>query len=742
MARGTTIRMWRRSLLILVALMILGFGVSILRLFQLQLIEGGKLQQMAIDQQLKDTKISAQRGTIYDCNMKPLAQSATVWTVVLEPAYLKDEKTKELVATGLSEILELDRDEVLNKTKKKSYYNIVKRKIESDKKDKIVEFLKNNKIKSGIRLVEDYKRYYPYGDFASAVIGFTGTESQGLYGVENYYDEYLTGEVGKLVTARNAVGTDMPFDYEKMIPAKNGNSLVLSIDEVIQHFLEKGLEEGIADFNVMNKAIAIMMDVNNGDILGMAVRGGYDLNNPFEVSDEKAKQELENLAEEDRVKAKSELLKSQWRNKAVNDTYYPGSVFKMVTSSMALEENLITESTGFNCVGSIIPFKGAKPIRCHKHGGHGAQTFPKAFCNSCNPAFVSLGQIIGAQRFYQYYDAFGFTEKTGIDLPGEENGIFFSKDGSMSPMDLAVASFGQNFAITPMQMVVAAAAVANGGYLVKPHIVKQIIDADGNIIKTAGREVRRQVISESTSKKLCELLQMNAKEGGAKSGYVPGYRIGGKTGTTQKIGKSGPDGMDYIASFCGIAPADKPQIVLLVYYDTPKGGSYYGAVVAGPTFAKVMQDVLPYLGVERKYTEEELATLDIPTPFLVGSKVPEAKAKLERLGMRPVVYGNGEMVISQIPEASVKIPKGGTVVLHTGEDSKDKMVKVPKLIGLNPSNANKIAAEAGINILIKGVTSGGAGVISIKQSIAEGTMVQSGTVITVEFSQQNQNLTE
>ena len=484
MARGTTVRMWRRSLFVLLVLIFLGFGIGIFRLAQLQLVQGAELKQMAIEQQLKDTKVSAQRGTIYDCNMKPLAQSATVWTVVLEPAYLPDDQSKEMVAKGLSEILELDREEILAKAKKRSYYTVLKRKIDSDVKDKVVAFLKDNKIKSGVRLVEDYKRYYPHKDFASAVICFVGTDNQGLSGIENYYNSYLTGESGRLVTARNAIGTDMPFEYEKMIPAKNGNSLVLSIDEVIQHFLEKGLEEGIVNNVVKNKAVAIMMDVNNGEILGMAVKGGYDLNKPFEIVDEDDKSAIENLTEEERPKAKAEALERQWRNKAVSDTYMPGSVFKMVTTAMGFEENLINENTGFHCTGSLVPFKGARPIKCHKHGGHGAQTFAKAFCNSCNPAFISLGQIIGSEKFYQYYDAFGFTEKTGIDLPGEANGIFFSKDGSMGPMDLAVASFGQNFSITPIQMVTAAAAVANGGHLVTPHIVKQIIDSDGNVVKS------------------------------------------------------------------------------------------------------------------------------------------------------------------------------------------------------------------------------------------------------------------
>lgn len=733
MVRGTTIRMWRRSIVVLTSLIVLGFGTGIIRLAQLQIAQGDYLQQMAVEQQLKDTTISAQRGTIFDCNMKPLAQSATVWTVVLEPAYLSTDEVKEKVANELSKILELEREDVLQKTRKKSYYVVLKRKIENDIKDKIVSFLKDNKIKSGVRLIEDYKRYYPYGDFASAVIGFTGTDSQGLSGVENSYNSYLTGENGKLVIAKNAVGTDMPFDYEKLIPAKNGNNIVLSIDEVIQHFLEKNLEEGIINNKVINRAAAIMMDVNTGDILGMAVKGGFDLNKPFDIVDENDRARIEGLSDEEKAKARAEALEKQWRNKAVSDTYIPGSVFKIITSSMAFEENLINEQTPFNCTGSLIPFKGARPIRCHKHGGHGAQIFERAFCNSCNPAFITIGQTLGAQKFYQYYDSFGFTEKTGIDLPGEANGIFFSKDGSMAPMDLAVASFGQNFSVTPIQMITAVSAVANGGYLLKPHVVKQIVDQQGNIVKSSERIVRRQVISENTAKRLCAILKLNAEDGGATSGYVPGYRIGGKTGTSEKIGQSGPNGMDYISSYCGIAPADNPKIALLIYYDTPKGPSHYGAAVAGPTFANVMKDVLPYLGVEKKYTEKEMQTMDIATPFLVGSKVSEAKNKLINLGFNPIVKGNGELVISQIPETGTKIPKGGSVILKTDGNLNEQKVKVPKLIGLTPSLANKACSSLGLNITIKGISSNNVNAIAISQSIQEGAMVEQGSAIVVEF---------
>ncbi len=742
MAKGTTIRMWRRSVFVLTALLVVGFGVIVFRLVQLQLVQGEALQQMATEQQLKDTKINAQRGTIYDCNMKPLAQSATVWTVVLESAYLKDDDAREKVADGLSKILEMDKNEILEKAKKKSYYVVVKRKVEGDIKDKIIAFQKENKITTGIRLVEDYKRYYPYGDFASCIIGFTGTDSQGLSGLESYYNEYLTGQAGRLVTARNAKGTDMPFDYEKMIPAKNGYSLVLGIDEVIQHFLEKGLEEGIANHKVMNRAGAIMMNVNTGEIVGMAVKGGYDLNKPFEIADVAVKEQIEALPEEERSKAKAEALEAQWRNKLVSDTYMPGSVFKQITTAMAFEEDLIDEKTNFNCTGSFVPFQGARPIRCHKHGGHGSQLFERAFCNSCNPAFIQIGQKIGPERYYKYYQAFGLTQKTGIDLPGEANGIFFSKDGSMGPMDLAVASFGQNFTITPVQMVTAAAAIANGGHLVQPHVVKQIIDSDGNIVKSFDRVEKRQVISEQTSKRICQMLMQNAIDGGAKNGYVAGYRVGGKTGTTEKIGSSGAGGMDYISSFCGFAPADNPQYILLIYYDTPKGPSHYGAAVAGPTFRQVMEDALPYLGVERKYTEEELAKLDMQVPFLVGSSVEQAKNKAISLQLNPIVYGSGDTVISQIPDVSTKMPKGGTIVLYTDKDSTAKKAVVPKFEGLSLAAANREASAARVNITIKGASLSSAGSVCVSQSVPEGKEVSPGTVVTLVFSQKKSEQSE
>lgn len=735
MAKGATVRMWRRTLFVLCFLFMSGFIIVAVRLFKLQIIDGAKLQKMAIDQQLKDTKISAQRGTIYDRNMKPLAQSATVWTVVLEPAYLKDDSERKVVASGLSKILDMDEEDLLEKAQKKSYYMVVKRKVDSETKDKIVEFKKNNKISSGIRLIEDHKRYYLYKNFLASVLGFTGTDGQGLAGLEEYYNDYLTGEAGRVVTAKNALGTDMPFDYEQMIPAKNGCSLILSIDESIQHFMEKNLEQGILDNKVKNRAAAVMMNVKTGEILGLAVKGDFDPNEPFKIYDQEEAQRIDALSSEEKTKERAIAWEKQWRNKAVSDTYYPGSVWKIITSSMAIEENIVSENTMFTCSGGIHPYPGAPLVRCWKKSGHGSETFVQSVCNSCNPVFMMLGQSLGAEKFYRYYKAFGFAEKTGIDLPGEAKDIFFSKDGSMAPMDLVVASFGQNFSITPIQMLTAVCAVANGGNLVKPHIVDRIIDDNGNIVKSFDTVVKRKVISENTAKRVCAILHTNATIGTAKNGYVAGYRIAGKTGTSEKVGLSRSGGMDYISSYCGFAPADDPQVALIVYFDTPTGDSHYGGAVAGPAFANIMKEVLPYLGIEKKYTEEEAKNLEVSMPNLIGMEVYKAKEEAQRLSLRAIVKGNGKSVIKQIPEGSKMVPKGGTVVLYTDEDSTNSTVIVPNFVGLSISEVNKLAGDSDINVVIRGASEGQDGIIAKSQSIKEGTRVTSGSIVVVDFIQ-------
>lgn len=750
MAKGTTIRMWRRTLVLLACFMIVGFGAIILSLIKLQLIEGDSLQQRAVEQQRKDTAIPAMRGTIYDRNMRPLAQSASVWTVVLEPAYLTEESQREVVADGLAEILEMDRDEILKRAQKKSYYDVLKRKVETEVKDEILKFKEENKLGSGIRLIEDYKRYYPFKSFAAGLLGFTGTDNQGLSGLEAYYDKELTGTSGRLVTAKNAIGTDMPFQYEQKVEAEDGYGLVLTIDEIVQHFLEKYLEEGVVNNKVNNRATAIAMDVNTGAILGLAVKGDYDPNFPLIIADPVEAARIANMPDGDdeteegkkikkaKADAKIAAQQAQWRNKAVSDTYYPGSVFKMITGSMGMEEGLVTENTPFYCNGAAVV--SGTTIRCWKHGGHGSQTFTEGLMNSCNPVFIRIGEMLGAERFFKYFSAFGLTEKTGIDLPGEAGSLYYTAS-QLNPVELATESFGQNFSITPIQMITAMAAVANGGYLVQPHVVSQVVDSDGNIVRSTDSKVKRQVISEDVSKRMSKILQMNATTGTAKNGYLPGYRVAGKTGTSEKVAEyiaGGKKKMEYIASYAGFAPADNPQIALLVFFDEPQGDSYYGGAVAGPVFGKMMEEILPYLGVERKYTEEEMEKLDVSTPDVTGKKLDAAKAALQKVELKYKIYGDGDTVLRQIPEIGKSIPQNGTVVLMTDEESNTKQVTVPVLTGLTLSRANSVAAEAGINITVSGAALTGGKAQSHSQSIPAGEKVAPGTVVNVGFIELDQ----
>ena len=740
MAKGTTVKMWRRTLIVLIVMVALGFGLIVVSLIRLQLVDGAELQKAAVDQQLRDTTISAQRGTIYDRNMKPLAQSATVWKVVLAPAYIdKDDETlRRKLSTGLADILGLDAEDIYKRTEGTSYYDVLKTKVETDVEDRLVQFIEENDLGNTIQLQEDYKRYYPFGSFASTILGFTGTDGQGLAGLEAYYDEYLSGTAGRLVTAKNAVGTDMPFQYEQKVEAQDGYNLVLTIDEVVQHYLEQALEEGVENNKVENRATGIVMNVKTGEIVAMAVKGDYDPNNPFVIADEEERARIAELPEEEQQEATSAALQAQWRNKAVSDTYYPGSVFKMVTLSMALEENVATEETTFTCTGSYVPVQGERAINCHNTSGHGTQTLVQGTMNSCNPFFIYLGQLLGTETFFDYFEAFGFTQKTGIDLPGEASTKGLYHDRDMSLMDLAVESFGQNFSITPIQMITACAAIANGGYLVQPHVVSQIVDNDGNIIKTADTTVKRQVISEETSKRVSKILQENATSGTAKNGYVAGYRIAGKTGTSEKVGADGKVGSDnkYIASYCGFAPADDPQYAVLVFFDEPTGDSYYGGAVAGPVFAKIMEEILPYLNVETKYTEDEAGSVGVSAPNVIGKTVSEATNELTNSGLKILVKGSGDTVIAQTPDPGSSVPSGGTVVVYTDEASMNQTVTVPNFTNRSLSDVNYLAAQAGLNIKVTGAYNSSAATART-QDYAAGEQIKPGTVITVNFVEED-----
>ena len=740
--------MWRKALLLTAALVFVGFGAVVISLFRWQIVRGEEMSIAALDQSLRSTTLSAMRGTIYDATGKVLAQSASVWTVVLEPAYFADyddpEGARQKVASGLAAILDMDEEEVYEKTQGSSYFVYLKRRVETSVRDEINEFLEAEGISSGVRLIEDYKRYYPYGTVASTVLGFTGTDGQGLEGLELQYDTQLLGTAGRLISSRNALGTDMPFEYEQYVEAQDGNNLVLTIDETVQSILEKYLAEGVDQFNVKNGAVAIMMDVNTGAILGLATTPTYDPNDPFTIYDEDLQAQIDALSGEEQDQAFNEAQLKQWRNKAVSDTYYPGSVFKMCTYAMGLEEGVVTEQTTYTCTGSVLVDGWDDPIHCWRHSGHGLETFRDGLCNSCNPYTIYIGQLLGGETFAKYREAFGFTESTGIDLPGEAVTLYHSAIELINtPSNLAVESFGQNFSITPLHMITAAAAIANGGYLVTPHVVDRVVDQDGNIVQTADTSYRRQVISEETSAAITDILQQNVESGSATGGYVAGYRICGKTGTSEKVDKWNEDrtqDMEYIASYCGFAPAEDPQYALLVFFDEPdddtNGGYNGGNAVAGPYFAKMMEEILPYLGVEAQYNEEEYANLDTVAPTVTGLTLEEAYAKLEEAGLTYSVIGDESdssiTVTAQVPEAGGAVPKDGQVVLYTnGYDEASTYVTVPSFLGYDVTNASYLASINGLQISVSGSSSSTATVTA--QSVAEGEQVQQGTVITLTF---------
>lgn len=732
--KGPNQRLRQRTGILIIIILVLGFGAALVRLSFLTLVQGRTLQEDAVEQQLKDTTLPAKRGIIYDTNGKVLAESASVWQVVLAPIYLENDEQRQAVAKGLSEILELDYDNVYKKTQQQSYYVVVKRKIEVETRDKIIEFIdeldKDYKCGNVIELLDDYKRYYPHDSLAASVIGFAGSDEQGLEGVEYEYDSYLSGTPGRIVTAKNAVGTNMPFQYEQNIEAEDGKNIYLTIDENIQSICEKYMQQGVADNNVLNKGVCIAMDVNTGAILAMVTTDGYNLNDPYELPENQQKK-IDALPEDEQSKAQGEALSAMWRNKAVSDTYMPGSVFKMCVASMAIEEDKVSDDSTFTCTGVIKV--GDRPLHCSNTSGHGTQNFLEALCNSCNPAFVQIGQLIGMNKFREYYEGFGFSEKTGIDLPGEAEDTFWA-DGTMGEVDLAVASFGQNFAITPIQMITACAAVANGGYVLQPYVVSKITDSDGNVVKNMEKKVKRQVISKETSDKMNEMLGYNTQTAGATSGYVTGYKVAGKTGTSEKIGSKSESsfGEDYIASFCGYAPADDPQIAMLVFFDTPSGKAYYGSQVSSPVFINIMSEVLPYLQIKTDYTEEELEYVDVSAGDYTGISVSEAQAAVEKDGFTYTVKGSGETVISQIPPVSSKISKGGNIVLYTDSTSQQETVTVPNLIGYSASEVNSVASTYGLNVSFSGAASSNG--ISSSQDIAEGTSISPGTVITVSFA--------
>lgn len=730
----------RRKILAMAALLvIIGFGSVVYSLVDLQIVHYEDYKVKAENQQLKDTIIPANRGIIYDANMKVLAQSATVWNVAVAPSDI-DEEDRAGIASGLAEILDMDEQTILDKLNKtESAYQPIKLKVDKPVADAVRQFAlegNNGESYGGISLSQDSKRYYPYGNFAASVLGFTGTDNNGLAGLEKQYDDMLSGTPGRQLLAQTATGKDMGYDSDSYYAPKDGNSLVLTIDEVIQHYAEKELERAVKDYNVIGRGVVIVMDVKTGGILAMATKGDFDPNDPFTIYDETQRAAADAVQDDpatpdvdEHKAALSNAQYTQWRNKAVSDLYEPGSVFKIVTASAALDSGSSTLNDSFVCTGSIDV--AGVTMHCAKLTGHGKESFSQALINSCNPAFIQIGTKMGADTFFNYFNAFGMTQKTGIDLPGEAQSQFYTAD-TLGPVQLASSSFGQSNKVTPIQMITAVATAANGGDLVQPHLVSKILDADGNLVKDMEPEVKRQVISKETSSTICSILQDSVGRAAVK-----GYRVGGKSGTSQKLDSDNPDAL--ISSFVGIAPCDDPQVAVLVILDEPQNkvdGELFGGYLAAPVVGQIMSQALPYLGVEKVYTEEEAAEADATVPNVVGAEVANAQVTLTRdKGFNVDVRGSGGTVVRQSPTGGT-LPRGSKVVLYTDASIADQVVTVPDLSGRDVTAVQKTLTALGLNLRKDG-NPDLARAVATTQDIAAGTEVPVGSVVTVSFHDPN-----
>ncbi len=751
---GPNRMMLRRTLFLLSVCGIAAFLVLGARLYQIQIVQHDEYEAAAIAQQVRETTVSAARGTIYDRNGVVLAMSAGVDTVYISPAEIERyDEDKEAIARGLSEILGVDYETILKKAgNTNSWYEVVARKVEEDVAEQVRQF-KSDGGYVGIKIESDTKRYYPNGSMAAHVIGFVGLDNTGLGGIESRYDSVLSGESGYVMRSTTAAGTDMLYSsYEDYVDARDGDSISLTIDAVIQNYVEKHLAQAVEDYDIQNGAAAICMEVDTGAILSMVSLGNFDLNDYQTISAE-AEAEISSIAQsEDEYNELYALAQQQqWRNKAISDTYEPGSTFKIITLAMALEEGVVSENSSFYCGGSMNVLGRGTPLKCWKHGGHGSQTLTQAVQHSCNVAFVNIGQLVGEEKFYEYAEGFGFIErtadtsqqltaKTGIDLGGESGSIWWSEDVFCNPENLsqlAAASFGQTFNITPIQLITAVSACVNGGNLMKPYLVQSISDSEGNLISQTEPELVRKVISEDTSAAVCRILEQvvgDQVEGTGHNAYVAGYRIGGKTGTSTKTTKEISGEKEYIVSFIGFAPADDPEIAILVLLDDPssESGIYIsGGQMAAPVVGKMMADILPYLGVEPEYSDSELAAADRAVPDVSGMSLTEARSALTEAGLNCRVIGEGDTVTDQLPRAGAVIASGSEVLLYAGQSPSPVEETMPDLRGLSYEAAIEKLRGLGLYVTAgNGVTDAQSELIS-GQSIAPGENVEHGTVIEV-----------
>ncbi|MBE6914188.1 MAG: PASTA domain-containing protein [Ruminococcaceae bacterium] len=747
-SRPPNSNMLRRTLFLMIVCGIVAFIVLVGRLYKVMIIDHEKYETAAIEQQVRETTVDSGRGSIYDRNMNILAMSASADTIYISPAEIvMYEEDPVLISETLSRILGVDYGKILEMTRDtKSWYKTVARRVEQDVSDQVREF-KNEYNLKGVKIETDSKRYYPYSSLASHVVGFVGYENSGLAGLELSMDGVLTGSAGRVVRAKNAYGTDMLYTkYEDYYDAEDGYSVVTTIDSTIQHFMEKHLQQAVDDYGVKNGAAAIAMNVKTGEILGLVSLDNFDLNNFQDVSD-KVKAEMEETTDEV-VKQTifNKAQQNQWHNKAVEDMYEPGSTFKPITVAMALEEGAVHKDDNFYCGGFIqVPGDmGEDGRHCWKLEGHGMQTLTQCLQHSCNVAMIQIAQKVGAEKFYEYVDAFGFKDTTGIELSGEAGSLWWDTELFCNPYNqtqLAAASFGQTFNITPLQLVRAMSACVNGGYLMQPYLVDRVIDTEGNTVSKTEPTVIRQVISEQTSEAMCDILEKvvcDKVDGTGKNAYVAGYRIGGKTGTSTDTVVEAQYGLkEYIVSFIGVAPTDDPQICILVLLDNPDetcGTAVSGGAMGAPTVGSMMADILPYLGVEPNYTEEELENLDRSVPDLTGMTTFEAQSLLEGMGLSARCYGEGNKVTMQLPAPNSIVAAQSQIVLYADREPPDEPTEMPDLVGLTYDLARQ---RLGFDALFICTNSRSATdsqtVVVSRQSIAPGEMVEFGTVVEVSL---------
>ena len=719
-----------RTMILMAVLGVLVFLILVIKLFSLQILRHDELESKALDQQTRSTEVAATRGTIYDRNGNIMAISATAETVFLSPLEMdralsdKDNPvawTKDSVAQKLSEILEINKEGILKKMERTdSQYEVLKLRVEEDVADQIRTFINDEGV-AGVYMVTDAKRYYPYATLASQIIGFVGTDNYGLYGLEARYNDVLDGETGLVVSTKDPTGSDMLYGYEQYYKAQNGSDIVLTLDATVQYYVEKALSEMVTSTEAQG-ATGIVMDVETGAVLAMASSPTYDLNDPSAVYESR----LASLVKDGQLNLADAQLR-QWRNRAINDTYEPGSTFKVLTLAAALEEGVIDENTTFDCTGSIHVLDAT--IHCSNRAGHGHQTLEQTAGNSCNPAFITYGLRLGTEKFYRYMKDFGLVNGSGIDLEGEALGIFAPQE-TASELDLACYAFGQNFNTTPVALISAQAACINGGYLHTPYVVERVVDSEGNVLSSHDSTPVRQVVSEETSALVRQCLEYVVSSGTGRNGQVHGYRIGGKTGTADK-GNTG----EVVLSFMCFAPADDPKYIMLLTLDSPTGEGRGGGGTVAPYASRIMGEILPYLGVEPSYSAEELLGSDTTVNYVIGMTVADAEEKLKSKGFSVKVVGDGDTVTDQTPEGGTVIPGKSRVILYAGSEKPDTLCTVPSLVGLSPSEANMAVSSAGLLLRFTGTTDSGSGSVRvINQSEAAGAQVEAGTVISVQLS--------